>query len=320
MTTPENGGDLEPVVPEQADGPDLEDQTYDNFEDALKALGSDDDLPEEEEPDPEEEPESDDEPEEEDDPEEEESDAGDAIVELPDGETLTLSEIADLKANGLRAADYTHKTTEVAREKEAVQALRSQYEQNLQYVETTQQNIAKFVEGLIPPEPSLELAQTNPAEYTQARALREAAIAELNKLVSIGDDVKGHKATASEADMKAYRDKETAALVKAMPHLKDPVKKHAFDEAVSKTAEEFGFSPEEIGATADHRILQLVHYARMGKRSEQNRNNAKRRVQTPTKGKPKPAAAPAKTAQNRDAMRRLSKSDSLENGLAVDFA
>lgn len=316
MTTPGKGGDLEPNVEEQVEANDIEDQDldgFDNLDDAADALL--DDEPDDEEPTEETEP--DDEPEAE--TEDEESDTGDAIVELPDGETLTLSEIADLKANGLRAADYTHKTTELAREREAAKAIETQYAERLQYAESTLQNISGFVEGLIPPPPPIELAQADPGAYTQQKAIRDAAIAELQKLTEIGEGVKAHRAGVSEADMTAYRERERAALVKAMPHLSDPVKRQAFDKVVADTAQQFGFTADEIAQTADHRILQMVHYARMGKRSEANRNNAKRRVQTPATGKAKPAQMSAQQSQNRNAMQRLSKSGSINDAMEIDF-
>ena len=326
MSDTPTGGDLEPIAQEQAESAEPQDREidYDNLDDAINALADDEEYASDEEPQTETDDDGEDQGDDSDeDPEaeaeDEESDEADAIVELPDGETLTLSEIADLQANGLRGIDYTHKTEALAREREAVEETKTQYTERLQYAETALQNIAGFVQGLIPAEPDIQLAQTNPAAYTQQKAVREAAILELNKLTTIGRDVAGHKSEASDADTQAYRNGESAALAKAMPHLADPVKKAAFDKAVAETAQEFGFSAEEIAETADHRGLQLVHYARMGKRSEQNRNNAKRRVQTPSKGKAKPAQQSAKQTRNRQAMQRLSKSGDYDDALQVDF-
>ena len=140
---------------------------------------------------------------------------------------------------------------------------------------------------------------------------------ELQKLFDIQKDVDGHKTETSGKDAEAYRTEQAASLVKAMPHLSDPVKRAAFDREVAATAQEFGFSADEIAATADSRILQMVHYARIGKRSEQNRNNAKRRVQTPMKGKARPSATTPKA--NPKAMQRLSKSGSIHDAMEIDF-
>lgn len=306
------GGDLEPVVDEQADGGEFEDQGFDNLDEAADALDDDDWLDDEE---PVEDDAEGDEPEAE--AEGEESDAGDAVVELPDGESLTLSEIADLKANGLRAADYTHKTTEVAEQRKQAEAMQTQYSERLQFAESTLQNIAGFVQSLIPPEPPIDLAQTDPGAYTQHKAMREAAIAELQKLTRMNRGLQGHKAEASNADMQAYRSREGAALAKAMPHLSDPVKRQAFDKVNAETAAQFGFTPEEVATTADHRILQMMHFAGLGKRAAENRANAQRRVQTPKQGKARPAQA--RQGNNRKGMQRLSKSGSLDDAMMIDF-
>lgn len=327
MNDTRDGGDLESVVPEQADVADPQDQDidFDNLDDAINAIADDDEDTLDEEPETEEDAEDDDQGDDpDDDPEadaeDEESDEDEAFVELPDGETLTLSEIADLRANGLRDADYRRKTAEVARMREEVEQTEARVKERDQYVETALRNIAGFVESMIPAEPDIQLAQTNPAAYTQQKAIREAAIQELNRLTTIGKDVESHKAQASEAEMRAYREREEKALVKAMPHLSDPAKKAAFDKATAEFAAEIGFSPEEIEATADHRVLQLVHYARLGKRAEHNRNNAKRRkVQTPSKGKPKATQSQPDRNRNRERMQRLTKSGAYEDALSIDF-
>lgn len=321
MNDTPTGGDLEPVVAEQAETPIVEDHFFDNLDDAVDAL--DDDMPENEEPDLE--PEAEETPEPEDEPEETEaeepeSDEGDAFVTLPDGSEITLSEIADLQANGLRSADYTQKTTEVAEQRKALEAERQTYSERLQFTETALRNVTKFIEGIIPPEPTIDMAQTDPGAYTQAMALRNGAIAELQQVMKVSDGVNGHKAQVSDADLAAYKNRENGALVKAMPHLADPVKRAAFDKAVSETAADFGFSPDEIAQTADSRILQMVHYAKLGKLSAQNRANAKRRVQTPMRSKPQTAkAVSGQTMKNRQAMQRLSKSGSIEDALEIDF-
>lgn len=325
MNDTRKGGDLDTVSEEQAPVEVEQDREYDNLDDAAAALKDMEEGPDEEEPTEPEEPEEteadEDEAEEEtDDGDEEESEAGDAVVTLPDGETMTVSELMELRGNGLRQADYTAKTTELAQQRKALEAERGQYAERLQFAETAMQNLAGYLEGLIPPEPSLQLAQSDPSSYQYQRALRESAIGELQKLVQMKGGIDQHKGQASEADQHRYREAEQAKLVKAMPHLSDPLKRTAFDQAVKETAIEFGFSEQEAAGVADARVLQLVHYARLGKRAEHNRNNAKKRVETPKQGKAKPAQQTASDQRNREAMRRLSKTGSYEDALKVDFA
>jgi hypothetical protein len=162
------------------------------------------------------------------------------------------------------------------------------------------------------------LAQTDPGRYQYHRALRESAIAELGQLVSIRGQVDAHNQTVSEAEFREYRDREQAALVKAMPALADPVKRVAFDQSIRATAKAFGFTDEEIDSTLDHRMLRVVHFARLGRKAEENRNNAKKRIETPRMGKATPATAPVNVA-NKKAMHALTKSGNWKDALRVDF-
>ncbi|MFN7882953.1 MAG: hypothetical protein ACK5PF_08055, partial [bacterium] len=175
---------------EQAVGGEAEDQSFDTLEAALDALEDDsepDGEPEGEEPDAE--------PAAEDDS---------VLVALDGDEKVTLKE---LKAGYFRQKDYTQKTTEVAQERKTVEATKAAYAERNAVLETALQNLGGYLQGLIPPEPPLHLAQTDPGRYQYQRALRESAIAELGQLVSIRGQVDAHNQTVSEAEFREYRDR-----------------------------------------------------------------------------------------------------------------
>lgn len=284
-----------------------EDQEIDNLEGELDGI-ADDDV-------------ADDAAEDEGEAEEADPDAEevtDAVITLPDGETMTVAEFEELRGNSLRAADYTRKTTEVAQEREAVAAEREVVNKRSAHLETAFQGLVTYLEGIVPPEPPLSLARTNANEYQYQQALRKQALAEIAPLLQMKEQSDANLAEVSEADMTALRSKEDAALIKAMPHLSDPIKRTAFDNTIKKTAEDFGFSEAEFSQTFDHRILQVLHYARMGKIADHNRRNAARRVETPRKGRSTPVKA-VSNADSTKAMQRLSKSGSIEDALKVDF-
>lgn len=248
----------------------------------------------------------------------EEADADDnVLVKLESGEEIALSE---LRSGYMKAKDYTHKTTELAQEREQVDQVRAAYGQRTQFVENVLSNLTTYLEKLVPQEPSLELAHSNPAEYQYQKALRENALGELGQLVQMGNNLGEAKQSYNQEDLAQYRTVEDAKLLKAMPQLADPSARAKFDKTVSETAAEFGFSEEEIAQTADARVKQLVHFARIGKRAIQNRNNAQKRVETPKKGKPRRAApGTVKTVNARKARARLSKTGSLEDAMNIDF-
>ena len=181
------------------------------------------------------------------------------------------------------------------------------------------EDLVRFVEGLIPDEPDPALAESDPGAYRHRMALRDGAIADLQAILAGRERADAPVRDREEEDLARLRADEEARLVAAMPALGDPGRRAAFDAANMQTALDFGFSADEIGQTVDHRVLRLVHYARIGRIAERNRRNARRRAaETPRQDGPSPASA-GPFARNRAAMKRLSETGSFEDALAVDF-
>lgn len=309
MTNDLNQGDLEPVVDDTEDFADVEDHYLDDddTQDEVEEATIDDESDDEEEPVEVEAEEAE---------AEEESDEDAVLVTLEGGEQVALEE---LKGGYLRQQDYTHKTEEIARQREEAETLQTRSQERWESAETMIQNLTGYIETIIPPEPDLVLASADPGQYTQMQAVRAKAIEEFKGLLNVNSAVKAQRTQMSEQDMAALKAKDDAALVKAMPHLSDPAKRSAFDKNIKKSAAEFGFSEAEIAQTSDPRILQLVHWARQGKLAEHNRKNAKRRVETPKTKKAPTKRASIEQMNNAKAMNRLSKSGSLEDALSIDF-
>ena len=240
----------------------------------------------------------------------------DVLVKLDSGDEVRLSE---LKSGYLKDKDYRHKTTELAEERKQLAQTQQSFAQRSQFVETTLTHLTSYLENLVPPEPPISLAQSDPGSYQYQRALRENAMSELAQLVRMQDGLGQAQQGFSQEDVTRLKGEEDAKLLKAMPHLSDPAKRAAFDTAIKETAIAFGFTEDEVAGAADHRILQVVHYARLGKRAVTNRNNARRRVEAPKKGKARPAKVTAREASNRRAIERLSKSGSFEDAMRIDF-
>lgn len=325
--TPESG-ELDPVADTEATQP--EEREYGTLEEGIAALrDAEDDTAESEEPEADEEEteaeeEADDGEQDDDEGEpDEEADAddlSDAVIELPNGETMTVAELEEARANGLRQSDYSRHMSELKAQREQVETREREYAERLKFLETAQQSLTTFVESLLPPEPPTEMAWSNPQDYQTAIHQRNAAMAELQKhLFPQREALEEHRKQTTEADLKRYREGEAAKLVKQMPHLSDPSKMDAFRKSVTEAAvQDFGFSQDEAEATHDHRVLLAMHYARMGKRAEHNRNNAKRRVETPKQGKAKaPNKVPAQQQKQQQVMQRLSKTGSYEDALAA---
>ncbi len=319
MTTEELSVDDEAIVDDTAEyggGEDLDDP--DTLEAALGALGDDDEPLDEQTADDEGDFDEDEELSDADETEEDADfeDGDEVLVAMPGGEELPLGE---LKRGYLRHRDYTHKTEDVARAREIVEDMHDTYVERNQSLQNAFQNLTEFVGGMIPAEPDVSLARTDPGRYQEAMALRDRAIRDVQGLLQAKQEVDESAYIADSEDFARMVAGEDGALVQAMPVLKDPGRRAAFDAANRQTAQEFGFSDEEISTTIDHRILQLVHYARLGKIAETNRKNAARRINDkPRRGGPS-LPATGKRSRSREAMKRLSTTGSMDDAMSIDF-
>lgn len=294
---------------------------FDSLEDAMDALGDDDEELLDEQPvedDADDETAEDEETSDQDDDAEDDADLADGedvVVTLSDGSEVPL---AELKDGYFRQSDYTEKTEALAQERKAVDAIRADYEGRAQNIETAYQNLTNFVASLLPPEPDQALATSDPAAYVQQLAARNQMMQEMEAFAGQQHAIAGQMSEAHAVDLARMAETEQSKLLETMPELKDPGRKAAFDASVKKAAEHFGFSEEEVGGAIDHRILRMAHYAQIGLQKAENRKNAARRL-AEKPGKGRRAAPAAKPPKNRQAMRRLAKSGSFEDAMNVDF-
>jgi|SRR5210317_312380 len=249
---------------------------------------------------------------------EEDSDADpwEAEIEYPDGTRMTLREAHDQR---MFQADYTQKTQALAQEREQIQETAQRYQTGAQSLLSLYQNAYEFLQGLVPPEPPLSLAQQDPAAYQYHKALRESAQRELEGFQAGMGQAQQQVQQMSAADMAAMRQGEEKKLIQRLPALKDPGKLSAFHEANKKFLLEFGFDAQQIDGVMDARLHDLAYKARIGARALENRTNAKRRLaETPRKGD-KPRRAPSRRDPNKTAMRRLAQTGSIQDALKIDF-
>ncbi len=115
---------------------------------------------------------------------------------------------------------------------------------------------------------------------------------------------------------------ENARLLEKLPALADKAKREEFNQKTFETAQKLGFTAEELNRTTDHRILVLGHYARLGLEAEQAKAKAA------LKAKKAPPVAPAakrskavdgKVEAQKAAIKRLNKTGSMQDAMAIDF-
>ena len=229
------------------------------------------------------------------------------------GEKVALS---DLKAGYMRQADYSRKTQEVANTRRNLESMSAR-------VQTTVDAIADFLVKQIPEAPDPNLAMTNPGEFVQRKAMHEAAVQQVNALLSQAGEVKDVANTLTAEQRKELLAEENAKLAEAFPQTATDEGRQTFFSTASTAAKELGYSDEEIKAVADSRMFALAHYAAIGMRAEKAREKAKAKVVNA------PPVAPQKQRQqgvkqtaerrNKEAMKRLDRSGSIHDALRVNW-
>jgi len=240
------------------------------------------------------------------------NEAQDTIVTLKGGEKVPLEE---LKLGYLRERDYRHKTQEVANKGRTLEAMTTR-------VANTANAIAEFLIQQLPAEPSYSLAIQNPGEYTRQKAVYDAALARVHQVIEMGTEPKAVAGDLTQSVNEETLAAENAKLLEAFPHLaKDDAREKFFADAFA-VGQNLGFTPEEMQKFTDHRYFKVMHYAMLGLRAEQARAKAMKKVENAPPGAPKVKAkgpTSQKARQNQDAMKRLAKTGSIKDAMAIDF-
>lgn len=212
----------------------------------------------EDEADGESEPESDAEPE--DEPEGEDEGSDDDLYEVG-GEQFTLAELREWKASGLRNADYTRKTQELAEARKGFETERQQWDADREAaIDHFKQQQAQLTAALATfavdqdPEPSPDGLTWE--EFTRRKGA--------------WDKRQAKKAQAREAfqalqaqQHQEILQRETAQLMRHFPAWKDPAVFETEARALASVAGQYGFTPAEMSAITDHRMLRVLNDLRV---------------------------------------------------------
>ena len=229
------------------------------------------------------------------------------------GERLALSE---LKAGYQRQADYSRKTQEVAERRKGLEAMSARVNQTVEAV-------ADFLIRQIPAAPDPQLAMTNPGQFVQQKAMHEAATAQVHALLEQAGQVKDVAQALTVEQQRELLQQENAKLAEVFPATATDEGRKAFFDTAAAAAKELGYSDDEIKTVMDHRMFSLAHYAAIGMRAEKAREKAKAKVQNaPPVASPKAqkqGVNASKARRNQEAMKRLARTGSIADAMAIDF-
>lgn len=258
--------------------------------------------------------------------EDEEADEEDSenpvLFTLEDGTEVTSDEA---KRGYLRQADYTKKTQALAEQAKQVQQAYQSREQERQ---TLAENLNLALNVVEPQLSELaqtdwsKLAQSDPYEYTEKRALFEQAQERYNALSSQAQQVVTQQQQEAQAKRQQAIAQESEKLKMAMPDFADPNKARKLKGEITEYAMSLGLSEGEAKGISDHRLIVVLDKARQfDEMSNSSLTAAKKKLsKTPKRalksGNPKSKGQRQETARNQQ-MQRLKSSGKLDDAVSL---
>lgn len=235
------------------------------------------------------------------------------VVTLKGGEKVPVKE---LKLGYMRDRDYRVKTQEVANSRRNLEAMSER-------VTNTVAAFSEFLASQLPPEPDRSLAVRDPSAFAAQKAVYDAALEQVQQLIGMATEPKQALQALSAEQQREQLGREKSALLEAFPEIFKSKEGHEkFFEEAFDTARNLGFSDDELKSVTDHRYFKLAHYARLGMQAEAAKKKALTKVaNAPVAKAPVKAAGKSQQAirSNQDAMKRLARTGSIKDAMAIDF-
>ncbi len=249
-----------------------------------------------------------------DDLESDEGEDDDATEDADDADDDTAEEIdgEELNKGYLRQADYTRKTQELAAERATFEAeataLKAQAQQQLDQLKEAVATFAVQTEA----EPNWsELAQTLDAKaYNAKRAEWDDKQAKMQQAKQIQESI-------NQAEADQIRQAEAQKLLARIPEWNDATVAQSEMPELMAVAGEFGFTPDEVQASTDHRNLVLLRGMMLLRRQEKAAAKQKAKVRKKPKAPKAPVRENHKQKETRDLSARLRKTGSPDDAAAL---
>lgn len=223
--------------------------------------------------------------------------------------------LKELQQGYLRERDYRRKTQELARQREELPKLVAKQGQELSESYTKrlselQAMVVKSVAADIHGKDLNQLATEDPFEYVRvSNRLRQ--IQELQQAIQKEQDTEASKRKEEEQKLKAERwQKSLEILNRDIPDFGPPVVKRLID-----SAEEWGFTKDEVSQWDDHRLIKMLHALSDKKAVETKKPEVAKKVAVVTKVL-KPGQPQSRTAKD-EAFAKFRKSGKAEDALPI---
>ena len=181
-----------------------------------------------------------------------------ARIRLADGSEASVEQIQEWRDAGLRTADYTRKTQEVAEQRRTLEGYAGEVSAQQTAVAEALERALAVVEAYVPAPPSTELAIRDPARYTQELAIYQSALAHVEEITQARMQLTAQARELHQADRARLLQAERERLFAAIPELTDDGRRHAFNQEMVRAVEAYGFSEADYAQIIDHRLIRVL--------------------------------------------------------------
>ncbi|MCZ0734405.1 hypothetical protein [Phreatobacter sp. AB_2022a] len=181
-----------------------------------------------------------------------------ARIRLADGTEASIEQIQEWREAGLRTADYTRKTQEVAEQRRTLESYAGEVSAQQTAVAEALERALAVVEAYVPSPPSTDLAIRDPARYTQELAIYQAAMNHVEEITRARMDLAAKARETDQAGRARLLHAERERLFAAIPELKDAARRQAFNQDMIRAVEAYGFSEADYAQIVDHRLIRVL--------------------------------------------------------------
>lgn len=224
--------------------------------------------------------------------------------------------LKELQSGYLRERDYRKKTQELARQRDELPKLVAKHGQELSESYTKRLSelqglVLKTVAADVQGKDLNKLASEDPFEYVRiSNQIRQ--IQELQQAIQKEQEAESAKQKEEEQKTSAEKwHKSLEILQKDIPEFGPPVVKRLIE-----SAEEWGFTKEEVSGWNDHRLIKMLHALSDKKAVETKRPEVEKKVAVVTKVLKPGQPTKSRTAKD-EAFARLRKSGKPEDAVSI---
>jgi hypothetical protein len=213
-----------------------------------------------------------------------------------------------------RTSDYTRKTQQLAQERKATEAIKTEATQQRQAYEQAVNQALNLAQQFAPQEPNWDaLYQSDPLEFVRQR---EAWRDRKDQLTALQTEQQRLQQISQQEQLQSvsqHVQNEAQRLMEHVPEWKDEGRAKLEKTAIVEYAKQLGFTPDELNKVYDHRAVLALRKAMLYDKLMSKKGLVDNKVrQAPKMVKPG-ANNPKPTSSLDDSMRKLRQSGKKED-------